>query len=67
MGYEVERLYKTERFEETYGTIKLEQWPEGIVLWFGGEIVWRSWKDKPQDITLRLRIKTEFVIEDNDA
>jgi hypothetical protein len=27
-----------------YGTIRLEAWPEGLVLWVGGEIRWRSWK-----------------------
>lgn len=26
-----------------YGTVKLEVWPEGLVLWVGGEIKWRSW------------------------
>lgn len=29
---------------ETYGTIKLELWPEGLVLWVGGEIRWKSWE-----------------------
>jgi hypothetical protein len=24
------------------GTIRLERWPEGLVLWVGGEIRWRS-------------------------
>ena len=25
------------------GIIKLELWPEGFVLWYHGEIVWKSW------------------------
>ncbi len=27
-----------------YGTCRLEEWPEGLVLWVGGEIVYKSWK-----------------------
>lgn len=27
-----------------FGMIRIEEWPEGLVLWVGGEIVWRSWK-----------------------
>jgi hypothetical protein len=27
---------------ETYGTIRVEEWPEGLVIWVGGEIRWRS-------------------------
>lgn len=26
------------------GAICLERWPEGLVLWYHGSIVWRSWK-----------------------
>lgn len=26
-----------------YGAIRLELWPEGLMLWVGGEIVWKSW------------------------
>ena len=26
------------------GVIRLSQWPEGFVLWYHGEIVWRSWE-----------------------
>lgn len=26
------------------GLIRLEEWPEGFVLWFHGEIVWMSWQ-----------------------
>lgn len=25
------------------GVIRLEKWEEGYVLWFHGEIVWKSW------------------------
>lgn len=27
-----------------YGDIRLMKWPEGLVLWVGGRIVWESWK-----------------------
>lgn len=32
-----------------YGTIRLELWSEGLILWVGGEIRWRSWLDKRPD------------------
>lgn len=37
---------------ERYGTIRLEEWPEGLVLWVGGEIKWKSWETyfTPQDL-----------------
>jgi len=31
-------------FGVQYGIISIEQWPEGLVIWVGGEIVYRSWK-----------------------
>jgi hypothetical protein len=45
-----------------HGTIRIEEWPEGLVLWIGGQIRWRSWEDKAppsQDITLHLRCSFE--------
>ncbi len=39
------QLFETEKFTETLGTVRLEQWPEGLVFWVGGEIVWKSWKN----------------------
>ena len=30
------------------GLIRLAKWPEGYVLWYHGEIVWRSWLGKKQ-------------------
>ena len=26
------------------GLIRLEYWPEGYILWYHGEAVWRSWR-----------------------
>lgn len=39
-----EELFVTNEFNRKLGTIRLEHWPEGLVLWVGGEIVYRSWK-----------------------
>jgi len=35
-------FYATELVKK-YERVRLELWPEGLVLWVGGEIVWRSW------------------------
>jgi hypothetical protein len=40
---EIKTIYKTEQFEKQHGTVKLELWPEGLVLWVGGVIVWKQW------------------------
>lgn len=29
---------------DRYGDIVVEEWPEGLVVWAGGVIVYRSWK-----------------------
>ena len=31
---------------EQDGVIRVERWPEGLVLWVGGVIAWKSWKPK---------------------
>ena len=33
--------------DDRTGKIRLEWWPEGFVLWAGGEIVWRGWDGRP--------------------
>lgn len=33
-----------ETTNDKQGTIRLEQWSKGLVLWVDGEIVYRSWK-----------------------
>lgn len=33
-----------DNFFGDYGLIRLERWPEGLVIWVGGEIVYKSWK-----------------------
>jgi hypothetical protein len=35
---------------DRYGIIRLEQWPEGLVLWVGGEIKWKSWVNPVPDL-----------------
>lgn len=38
---EIVKLY--EQRSDEFGVIRLELWPEGLVLWVGGEIRWKSW------------------------
>ena len=37
----VEKLY--EERTEALGVVRLERWPEGLVLWVGSTILWKSW------------------------
>lgn len=30
---------------KSYGDIVIEEWLEGLVLWVGGKIVWKSWEN----------------------
>lgn len=41
----VRTLFRTAELQNEFGTVKIEVWPEGLVLWVGGEIRWRSWRD----------------------
>lgn len=52
---EVKNLYKS--VKEDGGTIKLEQWPEGHVLWFNGEIVWREWQIAKTEVKVTIEAK----------
>lgn len=41
----INRLYdKGKHLLNKYGVIRLEEWPEGLVLWVDGLIVWKSWE-----------------------
>lgn len=31
------------KFNAKYGVVRLEEWPEGLVLWVDGKIVYKSW------------------------
>lgn len=31
---------------QKYDVIKVEEWQEGLVIWVGGQIVYRSWENK---------------------
>jgi hypothetical protein len=42
---EVVTLYRADAHREKFGLVKLEQWPEGLVLWVGGQIRWASFRD----------------------
>jgi hypothetical protein len=43
---ELKTIFESWEFQKERGCIKLALWPEGLVLWVGGEIVWREWKGK---------------------
>jgi hypothetical protein len=43
------------------GVIRLAKWPEGYVLWHHGEIAWRSWMNKSQQISVTLSADTKPV------
>jgi hypothetical protein len=43
---DVKLLWKTESFFDTLGVIRVELWPEGLVIWVSGMIVWKSWERK---------------------
>jgi hypothetical protein len=48
-------LFESAKFRDEFGVVRLEEWPEGLVLWVGGQIRWRSWGDKdPEVATTRL-------------
>lgn len=42
---EVDQTAQLFRFEDPFSgcVTRVENWPEGLVLWHGGVIVWRSW------------------------
>jgi hypothetical protein len=40
---ETSTLYSTDHYSKQFGTIRLATWQEGLVLWVGGEIAWKSW------------------------
>jgi hypothetical protein len=48
---EVEKLLETRT--ERDGVVRVESWPEGLVLWVGGEIKWKQWE------TLALTVKID--------
>lgn len=41
---EVKTMFRTDEFSDQFGVVRLEHWPEGLVLWAGGEIRWCSWR-----------------------
>jgi len=41
-------LFECREFMEQRGVIRLELWPEGLVLWVGGTIRWREWESNVQ-------------------
>jgi hypothetical protein len=41
----VYKIFETYDYQFNLGVVRLEQWPEGLVLWVGGEVKWQSWED----------------------
>ncbi len=41
----VTTIFRAEYLREEFGVIRMEEWPEGLVLWVGGQARWRSWED----------------------
>ena len=40
----IEVVCQTSGYYMDYGKIRVEHWPEGLVLWIGGKIVWKSFE-----------------------
>lgn len=40
----MKELFHTDEFKEELGIVRLMHWPDGLVLWVGGEIVYKTWK-----------------------
>lgn len=38
-------IFTTTAFQDEFGTVRVENRPEGIVFWMGGRIRWKSWED----------------------
>lgn len=61
-------FFVTEEFYDEYGTIRLEEWPEGLILWVNGMIRWKSWADKDPKISgVRIRPVGTFALGENDG
>lgn len=41
----VTTIFKADYLREEFGVIRMEEWPEGLVLWVDGQIRWKSWED----------------------
>jgi hypothetical protein len=43
------------------GVVRVERWPEGLCLWVGGEIRWKSWEESQDPVQARDKLITEFA------
>lgn len=51
-----------------YGVIRLEEWPEGLVLWVGGEIKWKSWEpDRTKELVKKLAGEVKIKVHTYDT
>lgn len=49
-AHKIKTICKSEELQQTYGTVKIELWPEGLVVWVGGEIRWKSWEEREDKV-----------------
>ena len=57
-------MFRTD--DDVLGVVRLSRWPEGMVLWVGGQIAWKSWETPKTDVsevTLRLRVKVDVEVQ----
>lgn len=59
MSNEVQELSRY--WSDDTGVVKLERWPDGFVVWFGGRIVFKSW-DAKKEITVALKFDTNVGV-----
>lgn len=53
-----------ENLVKKYERVRLELWPEGLVLWVGGKIVWKSWEKtyrKGDEVVIR-NTNSDYVL-----
>jgi len=54
---------------DDYGVIKIELWPEGLVIWVGGEIRWRSfdWPRADLDDAREVLVEMDKIVATKEA
>ena len=56
-------LFRTDDYMADFGTIRIEHWDgQGLILWVGGNICWRSWGNLVKISELKLKVDVTDVI-----